>query len=626
MAGPRLDLDWEEGVFRGLLSLWKRVTPAADATAPEAAHLADQRARLQPLAQLVAAEPVRVLPARGVGGVRGRDLLLPTSLALAPDAAANERLLVLRTVVSAAMRRVSRSAAVRPAASPLESLRIAAQAIEWLTRSFPRFGELHAEAARCELAARPGIERFRGRERALEEARREALRGGRPWERPTLHRELARAAARGPRSGEIMVWGGLLPELGDASVAPDADHGARSPDAQDANEIEAPAIDELRRVTLDPRKQEEAVLLHTFEKVETLDSHRGGARDTDGADDLEAHAEALREVDLGDLLRSHDPVHAVMRADLQLGSDAPEVRDDPAAPRGLPYDEWDFRRRAYRPGWCRVFPSRATRSDPAWAREVRTRRAGLVRALQRRLEIHRAGRSPQSRQLDGDDIDLDALVAARATLRAGHDTGDRLYVRHPKRRRDFVTTVLLDVSLSSDSWVEDRRVLDVARDAVFVLGEVADRLGDRLQILAFSSETRHRCQVWEVKGWRDPWGEACARLGGLAPRGYTRIGPALRHAADRLVAEPAERRLLLLVSDGKPTDYDRYEGRYGIADVRQALREAECRGVHTHALAVDAMARDHLPPMFGPGAWSVLPHPDELPALLSTVYGRLTAR
>jgi nitric oxide reductase NorD protein len=160
----------------------------------------------------------------------------------------------------------------------------------------------------------------------------------------------------------------------------------------------------------------------------------------------------------------------------------------------------------------------------------------------------------------------------------------------------FATTVLLDVSLSTDSWVDDRRVLDVARDAIFILGEVAERLGDRLQILAFASHTRNRCHV------------------------------SLRHATAGLAAERADRRLLLLVSDGKPSDFDRYEGRYGMADVRQALREAERCGVASHALAVDAVARSYLPPMFGPGAWHILPHASRAPTLLSTIYGRLTAR
>jgi len=127
-----------------------------------------------------------------------------------------------------------------------------------------------------------------------------------------------------------------------------------------------------------------------------------------------------------------------------------------------------------------------------------------------------------------------------------------------------------------------------------------------------------------VTGWNDPWPIARDRLGAIAPQGYTRIGPALRHATAGLAAEPADHRILLFVSDGKPTDYDRYEGRYGIADIRQALREADRAGVHTHALAVDAVARDYLPPMFGPGNWDVLTHPEQLPEVLTTVYGRQT--
>jgi len=113
-------------------------------------------------------------------------------------------------------------------------------------------------------------------------------------------------------------------------------------------------------------------------------------------------------------------------------------------------------------------------------------------------------------------------------------------------------------------------------------------------------------------------------LGALQPQGYTRIGPAIRHGIFELSQAPARNRLLLLVSDGKPTDYDKYEGRYGVADVRQALREATREGVVAHALAVDKAARAHLPEMFGPGAWHVLPNPDALPEALATVYGKVT--
>jgi nitric oxide reductase NorD protein len=131
--------------------------------------------------------------------------------------------------------------------------------------------------------------------------------------------------------------------------------------------------------------------------------------------------------------------------------------------------------------------------------------------------------------------------------------------------------------------------------------------------------------VWEVGRPGESWNRVAARLGGLEPRGYTRIGPALRHATQRLSRRHAERRLLVLLSDGKPTDYDRYEGRYGIADIRRAVQEATAGGVHLHALAIDGTARAHLPSQFGTGCWSVLPCVDDLPETLAGMYARLTA-
>ncbi len=624
-----MDLDWEEGAFRGLLSLRRRFARRGEAEDPSAARLAEHENALSTLARLVAAEPVRVLAARDAGGVRGPDLLLPPTLSLAASADDNRALYRLRTAVSAAMRRLARDAppAPLPGAAELVSLRLAHRAVAWLEDELPRFGELWEAARRLELAARPDPATLRGRARLLEEARRAALQGGRPWEDPARLQALGRSRVRGgPPSPGIQLIGEWIPELRPAEGAGEAPDGTPP---EITSEAPAPATEDLRRVVIDRQEQEDAVLLHTFEKTETLDEYRGGARDSDGSDNLDEHLEALKEVDLGALVRDGTDTHAALRADLPLELDVPDAGEEAPGARGLPYDEWDVRRRRYRRDWCTVYPAAGDAPTPegeAWARAALRRHRRLKKELLRRLERHRAGLRPAPRQQDGDDVDVEALVDHLAATRAGHGDDPRLYVKSRRRRRDFATTVLLDVSLSSDSWYEGRRVLDVSREAVLLLGEVADELGDRLQVLAFASKTRNRCHVFHLKGWREAWPRARARLGRLEPQGYTRIGPALRYATDTLAREPAERRLLLLISDGKPTDYDRYEGRYGVADVRQALREAERREVHAHALAVDAVARDTLPPMFGPGAWHVLPHPDALPEALTSVYGRLTGR
>ena len=91
-----------------------------------------------------------------------------------------------------------------------------------------------------------------------------------------------------------------------------------------------------------------------------------------------------------------------------------------------------------------------------------------------------------------------------------------------------------------------------------------------------------------------------------------------------LRGQRAARKVLLLLSDGKPIDYDRYEGRYGIADIRQAIREANHSRIHTFALAIDVQARLYLPQMFGSGSFRILPHPTHLVRGLSEVYGQLS--
>ncbi len=569
---PRLDLEWEERVFAGLIWLWRRLFPAAaPLTRPGAVHLADHEPPLRMLASLIAGEPMRVLPAQGEGGVRGSDLLLPAVVDLAETEDYNRQLYVLRVAVGAAIRR-QRRAGQNGKREP------GPDALAWLDEVLPGFGERLAEA---------------------------------------------RAWVQAPDALDAWLRGVIIPAVADVTSPLSAgDDPAAQPST--GTEREGRPIDEVRRITLDEEKAREQVLVHTFEKVETADSHGGELRKMDGSDELDEHAEALDEVDLRDLIRGGEQAQSVYRAEVGLEADIPDVTAEIPGELGISYDEWDGRAVRYRPGWCTVYPTPVRGGDLAWSGAALLRHARLVDRLRRALERHRTRLATIGRQRDGEEVDIDALLDELALRQAGQGGGDRLYTRRIRRRRDHATTVLLDVSLSSDAWVGGQRVLDVAREAVLVLGEVADALGDPLQVLAFASHTRNRCRVWELRGWKEPWSVGRARLGLLHPQGYTRIGPALRHATAELLRVPADRRLLLLISDGKPTDYDRYEGRYGLADVRQAIREAESRGVVTHGLAVDTVARDALPAMLGPGAWHILPRPELLPEALATVYGRLT--
>lgn len=623
-------LDPEESFFRLLVAAGRRFKRAPSSSGGSTAEVVfEERARsLSVLAQLLTGAAVRVRSSPGVGGLRGSDLLLPTAMSLGSDMELNREAYRVQVVVLSGMWRLTRAERAPLATryeQALEALEIARNAVDLMAAELPGFRCAHDRVMARVLSLRAvDLARLPEREASLEQARRAALAGERPWLDPALRARLVGARTGRRQSPPLPIWGEWLEAPSELEVgSPTGDSAQAEPPT---SEIEAPGVAALRRIDLDPQEDTNPPPAAPFERAETLDSYRGGRRDLDGMDELESHLEALEEVELGDLVRSNQTTQSLLRADLELGADVGDAAAEDDRSRGIAYDEWDARTRSYRKAWCTVYPAEARSGDARWSVETLQAHRVLVRRLRQRLEAYRSGLRAAPRQLDGEEIDLAAALDERVALRAGRGGDPRLYVRQRKRRRDFATLVLLDVSMSTDSWVEGRRILDVAREATLVLGEVADELGDRLQVLAFASETRNRCDVWKVLGEGESWSQGKRRLAALVPTGYTRIGPALRHATALLSATPAERRLLLLISDGKPTDYDRYEGRYGIGDVRQAIREARDHEIDTHALAVDAVARDYLPALFGDGGWHILSSPDQLVESLTAVYGRLTAR
>lgn len=580
---PKLDLDWEEGLFRALRRLWRAVSPEPPAApSPDAAHLADLQGRLAALASLIGGRPMRVLPARHRGGRRGDDVLVPAEMSLGSDVDSNAALYVLRVAVAAACAGDAGGDAGAPSSA-------AAPPVE---------GEVEPEPPTVAAA----VARLRDELAAF----------GPAW-------DAARAleAARGVT--ESPLWGPLLAVALLPTAPPLQDEDAVSDSDEPGTEIEAPPIEEITVHALSEAPME--LPTHAFEKVETVEAFTGTMRQPDASDDLGEHLDALSEVDLGDLLRGGPQAGSTMKADLALGAEVPDIGHVDADEPFVAYPEWDRKRGGYRADWCRVYPTAMPRRSDRWAQEALGRHRKVVDRLHGQLRRHRDRLRPQPRSLDGEEVDIDAVGQAWAALRAGRTPDPRLYVRQARPQRDAATTVLLDISLSTDSWIAGRRVLDVAREAVLVLGEVADRLGDRVQILAFASHTRHRIRCWRVRDWTDDWATARGRLGALQPQGYTRIGPALRHATAELERVAARHRTLLLVSDGKPTDYDRYEGRHGLADVRKALSEARQRGGQVQALAIDSVARSWLPSMLGAGSWAVLPKPELLPEALTKTWG-----
>jgi len=295
------------------------------------------------------------------------------------------------------------------------------------------------------------------------------------------------------------------------------------------------------------------------------------------------------------------------------------------------YPEWDYYSGSYLGEWCAVRETRARGGNFELVERILRQHRPLVQHLKQQFEALRPERLRLTRQLDGDELDLAAIVEATADQHAGLSPSEKLYSRTLERERSIALACLVDLSGSTGAWIDDdprnEQVIEVTRRALVFLCEALSVLEDRYAIYGFTGTTRKQCQIRVIKSFDEPYGaEVKGRIAGLSPGAYTRIGPAVRHVGGILSRQPARVRLLMLISDGRPNDFDGYGGRYGIEDTRRALLEARQRGLATFALTIDAEARDYMPYMFGPYHYVVVEDVPALAVKLAEVYRRLTVR
>ncbi|MBI4696920.1 MAG: nitric oxide reductase [Gammaproteobacteria bacterium] len=332
---------------------------------------------------------------------------------------------------------------------------------------------------------------------------------------------------------------------------------------------------------------------------------------------------AAAELDTLAIAADAERVASKVRFDLDLPA---AVADDVPLGPGIPVPEWDYRQHRLLRDHCRVQPLLARHVDPRPLPEHLRRPA-------KKLASQFAALAPvrrwQRAQPEGTELDLEACVRRHTDRAAGCvASGGGLYLQRKPVERDLACLVLADLSLSTDAWVsEQQRVIDVVGDSLLLLGEALRASGDRYALYGFSSLRRDCVRLHEIKSFDASFdATARGRIAALKPGYYTRMGAALRHATTLLAKERAAVRLLLLLSDGKPHDIDCYEGRYGIEDTRVSLVEARAQGVKPFCVTIDREGAAYLPHLFGPGGFTVLRKPEDMPARLPLLYAQLTQR
>lgn len=359
--------------------------------------------------------------------------------------------------------------------------------------------------------------------------------------------------------------------------------------------------------------------------LEQTASQGAGSKERSGAG--QGHQRGQDESSSGEVLGGGRSLPSVVEELLSLEVEslpAPDSLD--SGPRAVRYPEWDHTIQDYRMNWCRVVERPVEAGSDESVSSILTAHQSVIRSMRRFFE---SLRPPAYRrlpgQVDGEDVDIDAVVRRAAEQRAGFEGSDRVYVRREKKERDVAVAVLVDVSGSTSRQVESgRRVIDVERESLVLLSEALDAVGDQYALYAYSGQGRAAVDFLTVKDFDERLGTATAhRLGGLSPRQQNRDGAAIRHAVAKLKGREVKTRILLLVSDGRPLDGD-YKDEYSLEDTKAALREARQQGIDPFCVTIDVEADRYLRRMYGDVHYTVIDRVESLPNRLPRIYQRLT--
>ena len=219
---------------------------------------------------------------------------------------------------------------------------------------------------------------------------------------------------------------------------------------------------------------------------------------------------------------------------------------------------------------------------------------------------------------------MDRIYSYLSDIRTGRSPDENIYMKKIKIERDIGTGFLLDISRSTLTQIDDRKIIDIARESLIVMIEAMKTLNDHYGIYCFSSCGRFDNRFRVIKDFDEHFTDRVKkRIGKLAPERNTRMGPAIRHLITKLSTAQNRKKLMIIITDGKPWDYD-YDYDYAREDTRKALYEARKKNINPFLVTVDRKGVDYFRAVFGRNNFVVLDSVTELPLKLPQIYKKLT--
>jgi len=307
------------------------------------------------------------------------------------------------------------------------------------------------------------------------------------------------------------------------------------------------------------------------------------------------------------------------------------------------YDEWDCQIADYRVRWCRLKEKDVESGSTGFVDRTLESYSDLVDEVRRQFQMLKPERFKKIPNLErGEEIDLNAAIEAFIDRKAGQSPSEKIYIEKNRKDRDFSTLFLLDMSASTDEWVNEKerkpefpppakgkKIIDIEKESLVVMAEALKEIGDEYAIYGFSGYGRKEVDFYAIKDFQEEYGNRVkGRIEKIKPQRSTRMGTAIRHAAEKIAGRESKIKNLILISDGYPQDYDygddRSDKEYALQDTLAALEEAARKQIHTFCITVDRAGHDYLRKMMPPSRYLVIEETTALPRELPKIYRKLT--
>jgi len=291
------------------------------------------------------------------------------------------------------------------------------------------------------------------------------------------------------------------------------------------------------------------------------------------------------------------------------------------------YPEWDYNNSNYRPDWVSLYESLHPSGNAADIDNLLNKHAMLLKRLKAMMELLKPQQYKRVRyQEDGSELDLDVAIRSLIDFKSGSQPDPRINMSYKHDGRDIAVMLLLDLSASLNDIPKgcEQSILELSKEAVSLLSTTIEGLGDKFAIAGFSSNSRHEVRYQHIKGYSEQWSdEVKSRLAALEAGYSTRMGAAMRHAAHYLGAQKADKKLLLILTDGEPADIDVDDENLLIQDAHRAVQELDQDGIYTYCINLNPHADDYVTEVFGK-QYTVIDHVEKLPEKLPMLFAALT--